>query len=352
MTDDVVDERVDVYALGVILHEMLTGEQPTGGKTPSEIVSRRLRTDPRPPSRLVPLAPAMNALVLRALARDPSRRFRRATALRDALLEITPPEPRTRTVKRAMKAPSIALPSPRIPRMSVRLPSFAPFAAAVAAMRSSVDERLADWLGRLAYAGRRSAAPLTAALALLAAVAGGALAVSARPDVAARPVVLATAIPAPAAAVLASTSSPVPIRSPETTAVPAAVPIAEPSIEATSAPTPAAVAVTAGGDPAGTIVTFYRFITGHDYASASGLWSDRMQAAYPPQTNIWGRFDRTTSIVARSASLTSASAGSAAVAVDLIETMRDGTTRHWVGSWYLVRSGAGWLLDSPGLRPA
>jgi hypothetical protein len=107
-----------------------------------------------------------------------------------------------------------------------------------------------------------------------------------------------------------------------------------------------------GGDPAGAIVTFYQLISGHDYASASGLWSDRMRASYPPQTNIWGRFDGTRSIVARSASVTTASPGSAAVAVDLVETMSNGSVRRWVGTWYLVHSGSGWLLDQPGLRPA
>jgi len=99
-------------------------------------------------------------------------------------------------------------------------------------------------------------------------------------------------------------------------------------------------------------MTFYQLISGHDYASASGLWSDRMRASYPPQTNIWGRFDATRSILARSAALTSVNPASAAVAVDLIETRTDGTIRHWVGTWYLVRSGSGWLLDQPGLRPA
>jgi hypothetical protein len=132
-------------------------------------------------------------------------------------------------------------------------------------------------------------------------------------------------------------------------------PTAEPTPEPTTAPTVAptrAPAATVSGDPAGTILTFYQLISGHDYASASGLWSDRMRASYPPQTNIWGRFDRTSSIIARSASLTSAQPGSAAVAVDLIETLSDGSVRHWIGTWYLVRSGSGWLLDQPGLRAA
>jgi hypothetical protein len=116
--------------------------------------------------------------------------------------------------------------------------------------------------------------------------------------------------------------------------------------------TPAPRAVAAGGDPAGTIVSFYQLVSGHDYASASSLWSARMRAAYPPQTNIWGRFDSTSSIVTRSASVTNAGPGTAAVAVDLVETMSNGSVRRWVGTWYLVRSGSGWLLDQPGLRLA
>jgi hypothetical protein len=142
-----------------------------------------------------------------------------------------------------------------------------------------------------------------------------------------------------------------PTATPEPTAEPTPEPTAEPTAQATTAPTPAAVAAVTG-DPAGTIVAFYQLISGHDYAAASGLWSDRMRASYPPQTNIWGRFDATRSIVARSASLVSANPGSAAVAVDLIETRTDGSVRRWVGTWLLVRFGSGWLLDQPGLRAA
>jgi hypothetical protein len=159
-------------------------------------------------------------------------------------------------------------------------------------------------------------------------------------------VAVTTAAPAATAAVLASSR-------PEVTAASSATP--EPTVEPTPEPTaPQTVApvATVSGDPARTIVTFYQLISGHDYTTASGLWSDRMKASYPPQTNIWGRFDATSSIVARSASLTSANPGSAAVAVDLIETRSDGSVRHWVGTWYLVRSGSGWLLDQPGLHPA
>ena len=355
MSGDIVDERADVYALGVILYEMLTGARPTGGRTPSEIVSRRLRVDPRPPSRLVPITPALNALVLRALARDPARRVRRAADLRAALLQITPPAPR---------APSRA----RVVRL--RWPSPAPFLAAlalVAAFLRGIAGR-AHGLGnvritlpvismpalprvRVVWSRRRSAAPLVAALALLVAFVGGSLVFAGARPTSVAPVAVATATPAATAAVLASTRSPTVTTAPSVAPEPTAEPTPEPTTAPTVAPT-RAPAATVSGDPAGTILTFYQLISGHDYASASGLWSDRMRASYPPQTNIWGRFDRTSSIIARSASLTSAQPGSAAVAVDLIETLSDGSVRHWIGTWYLVRSGSGWLLDQPGLRAA
>jgi serine/threonine-protein kinase len=454
MSGDVVDERADVYALGVILYEMLTGMQPTGGTTPSEIVSRRLRADPRPPSRLVALAPAMNALVLHALARDPARRFRRAADLRAALLAIKPPAPRVPAPARVVKprassfapliallvslargfarpalpavprvrAPNLRLPSvspvaaalaslvvssrdligridrdadvrlksawlafrslvppvPPRPRVSsLRLPSAAPITAAIASFVASL-RHLGDRIGRAtelraanARAGlltsrlptaahspapvvrsrRRSLAPLAAVFGLLAAFIGGSLVFGGQRPVAVAPeaVPAATATPNATSPVLASTSSPAVTATPTATPEPAPQPTDAP----TTVPTPApVVAAAVSGDPAGTILSFYQLISGHDYASASGLWSDRMRASYPPQTNIWGRFDATRSIVARSASVTSVTPGSAAVAVDLIETMSNGSMRRWVGTWYLVRSGSGWLLDQPGLRAA
>jgi len=197
----------------------------------------------------------------------------------------------------------------------------------------------------------RSPAALLAALAVLVTFVGGTLVFAGARTTSVAPAAVATAMPAATDAVLASTSNPTVITAPSAAPEPTAEPTPEPTTAPTVAPTRAPV-MTLSGDPAGTILTFYQLISGHDYASASGLWSDRMRASYPPQTNIWGRFDRTSSIIARSASVTSAKPGSAAVAVDLIETLSDGSVRHWVGTWYLVRSGSGWLLDQPGLRAA
>lgn len=242
------------------------------------------------------------------------------------------------------------------------MPSAAPIAIALAALAApisdfgrrvgrSIEAGGARLRGLLVTSRRRSLAPLMAALVLLAAFIGGSFVLGGSRPVAVGPQSVATATPP--AAVLASTSSPSPTALPTVTTAPTPEPTAEPTPASTLEPVPSpVVAATVSGDPAGTIVSFYQLISGHDYASASGLWSDRMRASYPPQTNIWGRFDATSSIVTRSARVTSATPGSAAVAVDLIETLRNGTVRRWVGTWYLVRSGSGWLLDQPGLGPA
>ncbi|MCA9680221.1 MAG: serine/threonine protein kinase, partial [Myxococcales bacterium] len=77
----------DVYALGAMLYELLTGAPPFGGRDAREIARRVLDDDVVPVSRrvLTPIAPALDALVLKALARRPEDRFASVAALRDAL---------------------------------------------------------------------------------------------------------------------------------------------------------------------------------------------------------------------------------------------------------------------------
>jgi serine/threonine protein kinase len=66
----------DVYSLGTVMFEVLTGSLPFGGDTPVEVAMARIDGPPPPPSsRIADLAPALDSLVLKCLARDPADRF-------------------------------------------------------------------------------------------------------------------------------------------------------------------------------------------------------------------------------------------------------------------------------------
>ncbi len=78
---EAVDGRSDVYALGCVLYEMLTGRPPFTGD-PVAVVYRHLEERPAPPSALNPsVSMAVDALVMRCLAKDPSHRYRSAGEL-------------------------------------------------------------------------------------------------------------------------------------------------------------------------------------------------------------------------------------------------------------------------------
>ncbi|PIM72752.1 serine/threonine protein kinase [Streptomyces sp. JV178] len=101
------DTRVDVYACGVMLYEMLTGGKPHGGDTPAQVLYHALNDDVPPPSAAVPGLPyELDALVASATARHPELRPYDAVALlaqtleaRSALsveqLDAMPPQART-----------------------------------------------------------------------------------------------------------------------------------------------------------------------------------------------------------------------------------------------------------------
>jgi serine/threonine-protein kinase len=71
-----VDPRSDLYSLGIVLYEMLTGKVPFTGETPVEIAMKHLSQVPDPPSKLRSDIPHdLDAVVMRALAKDPDQRY-------------------------------------------------------------------------------------------------------------------------------------------------------------------------------------------------------------------------------------------------------------------------------------
>ncbi|HZS78164.1 MAG TPA: serine/threonine-protein kinase [Ktedonobacteraceae bacterium] len=90
------NERSDIYSLGVILYEILTGVPPFRGESPMAILAQHLNAEPTPPIQINPnIPPALSMVVLTALAKDPNARFARATTMTAAIAEslnIRPPE--------------------------------------------------------------------------------------------------------------------------------------------------------------------------------------------------------------------------------------------------------------------
>ncbi|MFF2993927.1 Stk1 family PASTA domain-containing Ser/Thr kinase [Streptomyces sp. NPDC057950] len=82
------DTRVDVYACGVVLYEMLTGGKPHSGDSPAQVIYQHLHADVPPPSAAVPGMPlALDQLVAAATARDPGLRPHDAVTLLGQVLE-------------------------------------------------------------------------------------------------------------------------------------------------------------------------------------------------------------------------------------------------------------------------
>jgi serine/threonine-protein kinase len=101
---DAIDGRTDLYALGCVLYEMLTGARAFEGPSSVVVMGKQLRETPRPPRVRAPaqrIPAALEAVVVRAMAKKPEERFASAEAMRAALEETrTAPERRRARTRR------------------------------------------------------------------------------------------------------------------------------------------------------------------------------------------------------------------------------------------------------------
>jgi tRNA A-37 threonylcarbamoyl transferase component Bud32 len=156
------DERSDIYALGAMLYEMATGQQPYKGDTYTQILLNKVQFEAPPPREVRgDLPPEVEATIMRAMARKPENRHQTMLSLADDLTRCL--DAVTQTAHAALVVPA----APKLPAVT------RPLAAPVSAPVGPNADTMAVDLGSVSVKRHRHVGWLLVVLAIVAAVVAG-----------------------------------------------------------------------------------------------------------------------------------------------------------------------------------
>ncbi|GEM_PF-1485875 len=123
----------DLYALGVILFEMLTGQVPFDASEPTDVAIKHINEPPPAPRTLRPdLSPAVEAVVLKALAKEPTKRYQTGAAFTEALAKALQPGAEISGVFKTSAVYPTTPPPPKQAKPKMILPELPPIPAIIA----------------------------------------------------------------------------------------------------------------------------------------------------------------------------------------------------------------------------
>ncbi len=365
----------DLYSLAIVTYEITVGRVPFLARTPAAVMRMQRTQPPPPPSSLLPGFPSeVEAVLTRALAKNPAERYESVDAFLGSFMAAMGP-----TLCPAADPPPADTATPPTANSVGAIPE----TTAVASERDTPapHDRTARGVMAPAIAAARShrAAVLAGStLALIIAVVlmftpilatsptpGPGSQTSSPPSPGASAPGVSPSVPVessapPSQPPFVAPPAPSPAPSPPPPAVVQTQPAEPPAVAPPPPSTPPQPHVESPPSPAPSppppteaVMRFYQLIDQHQFDQAAGLWTPRMRATYPPAQNITERFRNTQEITVQHAQVSASgeAAERATVSVALLEVVGSpSATRHWVGTWQLVRGPDGWLLDQPNLQ--